>query len=90
MLMSKSNLLVLGFLILQMSHKSSFSVSSISLAIDFFFIVGVPPYEPRDVSKKKLKLAAKTTCLPGKSLIVSNILPRSRRVAACSVSVLGF
>ena len=34
------------------------------------------PYESRDVSKKKLKLSAKTICLSGKSLIVSNILSR--------------
>ena len=72
-----------------MSHNSNISLSSINLAIDLFFIVGLPPYESRDVLKKKLKSPAKTICLSDKSLIVSNILPRSRRVVTCSVSVLG-
>ena len=71
-----------------MSHKSSFSLSSINLEIDFFFRVGLPPFESKDVSKKKLKSPAKTICFSYKSLIVSNILSRSRRVATCSVSVL--
>ena len=51
----------------------------INLAIDFFFRVGLPSYES----------PAKTICLSYKSLIVSNILPRSTRVASSSVSVLG-
>ena len=72
-----------------MSHKPNFSLTSINLAIDFFFTVGLPPYESRDVSKKKLKSPAKIICLLDKSYIVSNILPRSRRVVTSSVSVLG-
>ena len=67
-----------------MSHKSNFSLSSINLAIDFFFRVGLPLYESRDVSRKKLKSSAKTICLSDKSLIVSNILT----LVTCSVSVL--
>ena len=31
--------------------------------IDFFFRVGLPPYESRDVSKKKLKSPTKSICL---------------------------
>ena len=65
-----------------MSHKSNFSLSSINFAIDFSYRVGLLPYESRDVSKKKLKSPAKTICLSYKSLIVSNILSRSWRVAA--------
>ena len=89
MLLSKSISLVLGFLILQMSHKSNFSLSSINLAIDFFFRVGLPPDKSRNVSKNKLKSLAETICMSDKSLIVSNILPRTRRVATCPASVLG-
>ena len=67
-----------------MSHKSNFSLSSINLGVDFFFRVGLPPYESRDVSRKKLKSPAKTICLSDKSLIVSNILT----LVTCSVLVL--
>ena len=49
----------------------------------------LPPYESKDASKRKLKLPAKILFLSNKSLIVSNILPRLRRVATCSVWVLG-
>ena len=42
-----------------MSQKSSFSLSSINLGIDFFCRVGLPPYESKDVPKKKLKPPAK-------------------------------
>ena len=45
----KVYLLVLGIFILQMSHKSNFFLILISLAIDFFFGVGLPPYESRYV-----------------------------------------
>ena len=53
----------------------------------FFFRVCLPPSESKDVSKKKLKLAAKTTCLSDKSIVVSNVPPRRRRVDTCSISV---
>ena len=33
--------------------------SSIDLGIDFFFRVGLPPYESKDVLKKKLKSPGK-------------------------------
>ena len=69
-----------------MSHKSNFSLSSLNFAIDFFFRVGLPPYQSRDVSKKKLKSPAKAICLSYKSLIVSNILSRSCRVATFLVN----
>ena len=72
-----------------MLHKSNFSLSSINVAIDFFFGDDLPPYESRDVSKKKVKLSANTICLSFKSVIVSNVLPRSTKVANCSFSVLG-
>ena len=52
-----------------MSHKSSFSLSSINLVIDFFFRVDLPPYESKDVSKKKLKSPTKTISLSYKYLI---------------------
>ena len=89
MLLTKSKYFSFTFLILQVSHKSNFSLSSINFAIDFFFRVGFLPYDSRDVSKKKLKSPDKTICLSYKYLIVSNILSRSWRVATCSVSVLG-
>ena len=44
-----------------MSHKSNFSLSSINLAIDFFFRVGLPLYESRDGEKeikKEIKIAS--------------------------------
>ena len=72
-----------------MSDKSKFFLSSINLAIDFFFRVGLPPYKSKDVPKKKLKSPSKTISLSEKSLIASNILPRSRRAVTYSVSVLG-
>ena len=53
-----------------MSIKSNFSLSSINLAIDFFLRVGLPLYEYRGLSKKKLKSPAKTIYLSDKSLIV--------------------
>ena len=71
-----------------MSQKSNFSLSSINFAVDFLFRVVLPPHEPKDVSKKKLKSPAKTICLSHKSSVVSNIFPRSWRVATCSVLVL--
>ena len=43
-----------------MSHISNVPLSSINVAIDFFFRVGLPMYETWDVSKKKLKSPAKT------------------------------
>ena len=66
--------------------KDSFKFNK--LTIDFFFRFGLPPYESNYVSKMKFKLPAKTIWLLNKSLIVSNILPRSRRVVTCSVSIL--
>ena len=56
-----------------MSHKSNFSLSLISFAIDFFVRVGFPPYESRDLSKKKLKSSTKTLCLSCKYLIVYSL-----------------
>ena len=76
-------------IIFKMSHKSNFPLSSINLAIDLLFRVGLPSYESTNVSKTKLKLPAKAICLSDKSIIVSNFLPKSRRVFGCSVSVLG-
>ena len=60
-----------------MPHNSNFSLNSINLAIDFFFRVCLPLYESRNVSKKKLRSPAKTTCLSDKSLKVSKILSTS-------------
>ena len=46
------------FLIFQMSHTNQ-----TFLAVDSLFSDCLPPYESRDVSKKKLKSPAKTVCL---------------------------
>ena len=72
-----------------MSHKSNFSLSLINFVIDFFFRVALPPYDSRDVLKKKLESPAKTICLSYKSLIASSISSRSWLVATCPLSVLG-
>ena len=84
----KVYLLVLRFLIIQMSNKSSLSLSSMNLAIDFFCRVCLPPYESKNVWKKKLKLPAKTICLLYKSLIVFNFLFHEELLIAVSVLVL--
>ena len=82
----KEYLLVLVFFILQMSRKLNFSLSSIKVAIDFFFRAGLSPFQSKDVSRKKLKSPAKTICLPCQFWTVSNILPKAVRVTTVSIS----
>ena len=55
MLLSESNLFVLGFLILQISHKLKVSIISISFATDFCLKDGLPPQHSKFVSKDTLK-----------------------------------
>ena len=49
-----------GFLILQISHKSYSSLSSKSFAADFCFNEGLPPFVSSLLSKNTLRSPAKT------------------------------
>ena len=54
----KVNLLVLGFLILQISHKLKVSIISISFATDFCLKDGLPPLHSKFVLKNTMKSPA--------------------------------
>ena len=76
-----------GFQILQISHKSKLSISSIIFPIDFFFRVDFPPFASNLELKWKLKSLPIITFLFPISTFYS-ILCNSVSVRSCSGSVL--
>ena len=78
----------LGFLILHVSHKSNVSFSSISLLIDLFFKVGVPPFASNKALKNILKSPANITLWLWLFSKLDSIVVSSLRTQACSFSVL--
>ena len=77
-----------GFLILQISHKSYSSLSSKSFATDFCFNEGLPPFVSNFLPKNTLRILAKTIRFFSEKFMFFVSSLSSLKTCTCSTSVL--